>query len=401
MTSANKERHKNWFREVLKINHKVREMERFSSQEKNTSLSEVSSETTTLLKHSLNDIEAFVPPVIIEKMAEKTLHVTQPDENLHNLVVNFATRQILEEIENPEVLRIRISGKDAIKVISAVKDLPQIRKRFNIVIRVDASLYLDIKGIEEEIATQLGFSFNEWVLTKVLKNSSFLIILDDIYETIDLYEMGSKWWNSRKIQKILCTTRYQQRMAVDLVIRLDDHLLSWELFCLNAGQIVHSGFQHRATDVVEKCYGHLLAVVLMARALKMVFNAEIWEHASYILSLPHGSHMKDKVLCSALAFVMERLGSAAECVKYCAFYMRRERMNKVDLILEWIKRALIGTLDEGEKIVQDLVGAFLLESSQDGKFVRMRDEIHEVLVNSRFLLLGGKGLTKAPKGLAW
>ncbi|XP_034701968.1 probable disease resistance protein At4g27220 [Vitis riparia] len=408
MNSANKERHKNWVRDVLKINHKVREMETFSSR-KNTSFSELTSEITTLLDHSLDDIEAYVPPIIIEKMCEKTLQVTEPDEKLRNLAVNFATRQILEEIENPEVRRIRISGRDGIRVTSAVKDLPQIRKRFNIVIQVDASSYPNIKGIEENIATQLGFSLDIWVLNRVLKNTSFLIFLDDPYERIDLYEVGRKWWNSKNIQKIVCSTscstrsqEVHQRMALDRQIRLEDHLLSWELFCLNVGKIVHSsGFQHRAIDVVQKCSGHLLAVALMARALKMVFDVSIWEHASYILSLPHRSQWKDRVLYNALAFILGRSGSADKCVNYCAFYMEREGVDKVDLIQEWIRHALISTFDEGEKIVQDLVSAFLLESFQNGYFVQMRDEIREVLVNSQFLLQGGKGLTKAPKDDAW
>ncbi|RVW44387.1 hypothetical protein CK203_071016 [Vitis vinifera] len=262
-------------------------METFSSQQK-TSFSELSSEITTLLDHSLDDIEAYVPPMIIEKMCEKTL----------------------------QVRRIRISGRDGIRVTSAVKDLPQIRKR------------------------------------------------------IDLYEVGRKWWNSKNIQKIVCST--------------------------GSTKFIKNG-----SGSTDQCSGHLLAVALMARALKMVFDVSIWEHASYILSLSHRSQSKDTVLYNALAFILGRSGSADKCVNYCAFYMEREGVDKVDLIQEWIRHALISTFDEGEKIVHDLVSAFLLESFQNGYFVQMRDEIREVLVNSQFLLQGGKGLTKAPKDDAW
>ncbi|RVW44385.1 putative disease resistance protein [Vitis vinifera] len=308
MNSMNKERHENWVRDVLWMNHKVREWKTFSSK-KNKVLDSDRCKIYALLDHKFDDIEAYVPPLIIEEMCKKTLPVAVPDE------------------------------------------------------KVDASSYLDIK-------------------------------------------VGSEWWNSENIQKIVCTTRSQkvcQRMAVDREIRLDDHLLSWELFCRNVGNIVHSsGFQHRATDVVQKCSGHLLAVVLMARALNMVFNVSTWEHASYLLSLPHRSQMEDRVLYNALAFIMGRCsGSAHECVKYCAFYMEREGANKLDLIQEWIRHALISTFDEGQKMVRGLVSAFLLESSQNGYSVRMRDEIHEVLVNSQFLLQGGKGLAKAPTDEAW
>ncbi|XP_002267753.2 probable disease resistance protein At4g27220 [Vitis vinifera] len=375
MNSMNKERHEKWVRGVLRMNHKVREWKTFSSK-KNKVLDSHRSEIDALLDHTFDDIEAYVPPLIIKKMCKKTWPVTQPDQKARNLAVNFATRQILDEIENPEVLRIRISGRNGIRVTSAVKDLPQIQQRFNIVIQVDASLYPNIRGIEENIATQLGFSLNIQMLNKFLKTTSFLIFLDDIYESIDLYKVGSEWWNSKNIQKIVCRTRSQtvcRRMAVDREIRLDDHLLSWELFCRNVGNIVHSsGFQHRATDVVQKCSGHLLAVVLMARALNMVFNVSTWEHASYLLSLPHRSQMEDRVLYNALAFIMGQCsGSAHECVKYCAFYMEREGANKLDLIQEWIRHELISTFDEGQKMVRGLVSAFLLESSQNGYSVRM------------------------------
>ena len=401
----NKERHKNWVRDVLKINDKVRrEMEMFSKG-KTESVSEVSSETIELLlKHSLDDIEAYVPPRIIRKMCDQNLPITWPDEKLSNLAVNFATRQILEEIENPEVQRIRVFEGDGIRVMSAVKGLPQIRKRFDIVIQVDTS-----SGIEENIAIQLGFSPNRGKLNEFLKTKSFLIFLDDGFGWTDLYEVGKEWWNSNNIQKIVCITRdqgiYSPTMTEDLLINLNDHLLPWQLFCLNFGKNVHlSCFQHKAIDVVEKCCGHLLAVVLMARALERVqFDFSVWEHACYMLSLQHNrSQMVDRVLCNTLAFILGRLSdSTHECLKYCAFFMERKEMDKVDLIQQWIKHALISKFDEGEKIVGDLASAFLLESSENGSSVRIREEIREVIVNSLFLLRGGRGLTKEPSDVEW
>ena len=408
MNSMNKERHKNWVWDVLKFNDKVRrEMEMFSTG-KTESVSEVFSETIKtielLLKHSLVDIQVYVPPMIIQKMCKQIMPITWPNEKLSNLAVNFATRQILEEIENPEVQRIRVFEGDGIRVISAVKDLPQIQQRFDIVIQVDTS-----SGIEENIAIQLGFSLNIQDLNEFLKTKSFLIFLDDGFGWTDLYEVGKEWWNSNNIQKIVCITRgqkiYPRTMTEDLLIRLDDHLLSWELFCLNFGEIVHlSYFQQKAIDVVEKCCGHLLSIVLMAKALKSVqFDFSVWEHACYMLSLQHNrSQMVDRVLCKTLAFIVGRCSdSAQECLKHSAFYMEREGRDKVDLIQEWIKHALIKKFDEGQKIVGDLVSAFLLESSKKGSSVRIREEIREVLVNSLFLLQGGRGLTKAPRDEEW
>ena len=204
---------------------------------------------------------------------------------------------------------------------------------------------------------------------------NILIFLHGIHGRIDLYGVGSKWWNSKNIQKIVCTTRSRtvyKRMEMDLEIRLEDHLLSWKLFSMNVGKNVHSsGFRRRATDVVEKCSGHLLVVVLMARALKMVSDVIVWERASCILGLPHRAQMKDTVLCNTLAFILGHLGSADKCVKYSAFNTQKEGTSRTDLILEWIRHALIKTVEEGEKIVQDLINAFVFESSQNRYSVRM------------------------------
>ena len=90
--------------------------------------------------------------------------------------------------------------------------------------------------------------------------------------------------------------------------------------------------------------------------------------------------MKDRVLCNTLAFILGHLGSADKCVKYSAFHTQKEGTSRTDLILEWIRHALIKTV-EGEKIVQDLINAFVFESSQNRYSIRMRDEIHEVLVD--------------------
>ncbi|RVW19239.1 putative serine/threonine-protein kinase PBL10 [Vitis vinifera] len=119
--------------------------------------------------------------------------------------------------------------------------------------------------------------------------------------------------------------------------------------------------------------GHLLAIVLLARALKEVNEVHIWEYASHAPALRPASQMKDEVLLNTLAFI-------------CGHGYRG--MEKVNLIGRWIIGGLIGKLDEGEKIVCNLVNAFLLESSWNGDsvFVQMR---------------GGKGLTKPPNDVAW
>ncbi|KAI9124876.1 hypothetical protein K1719_004203 [Acacia pycnantha] len=69
---------------------------------------------------------------------------------------------------------------------------------------------------------------------------------------------------------------------VDLTVKTEDHLLPWELFCKIVGsELLHSSIaiQEIALQIVEKCGGHLLAIILIAQSLKHVTDAQTWELA--------------------------------------------------------------------------------------------------------------------------
>ncbi|WKA00496.1 hypothetical protein VitviT2T_018843 [Vitis vinifera] len=164
-------------------------------------------------------------------------------------------------------------------------------------------------------------------------------------------------------------------------------------------------------SAVKECEGHLLAIVLMARALRDVNEVHTWEYASHALALQPTSWLRDNdVLFNSLAFICGRLGSAMYCLKFFVHMGRWTELEKVDLIGRWITGSVIRKVDEGEEMVRDLLDAFLFESSwnEHSVLVKMRDEIHEVLLNllelereSLYLWLGGKGLTEPPRDEEW
>ena len=444
--TVDKERHEGWIRDVLQLNRKIRDKGKMLSRDERKMTpayaSKMHSEIIKMLEHSTYDIEAYIPYKMIEKMSKKSLdfhtkktlsdlkpkqvkkasthlgEINRVPEKILNLAVDFAINQILKDIENPDIQRIRISGRHATRVTSQLKNLPQIREMFNIVVQLPASSDSTIADIEKHIADKLlgrqevDKLLRRQEVNELLNGTNFLIILDYIQNSIDLSEVGTNWWNSKKIQKIVSTTGHQKAhggMEVDLEIRMEDHLLSWELFCKNFGKAFHSSqIRRMAVDVVERCCGHLLAIVLMGRALKEVNDVSVWEQASHALCLPPTSETKDSILFNALAFICQQLGSRTNYVKHCALNMDKKGMEKVHLIQRWIEDGLIGTVDEGEAIVEDLLKAFLLECSQDGVSLQMGDVICEELgnlfrpkPNLSVLNLGGKGLTMPPDAEAW
>ncbi|KAJ9687645.1 hypothetical protein PVL29_016218 [Vitis rotundifolia] len=392
--SRNKETHIAWIRDALEINHKVREA-------------------------------TYVPSHILVKMCMGWSPRYRPQKAMLDLCIeDFMIRQILHYIQIPEIRSILTSEVNDKTFLCRLKNLPPIRQMFDLVIQVNVKFCLAIEDIEDRIIGELGFSISSrGEAEQFLRSQNFLILLDD-FDTwrINLHDLGNGWWNSDNTQKIALISILNHRKVaaldlefrkvpvVDLEIRREHHLFSWELFCRNVGEVVHSSsIQQLALHVWRQCSGHLLATVLMARALKDVKDVRIWKHASRVICFLPTSHTQDRILLYALAFVLRHLGSANKCVKYCASYLKMEGIDKVDLLKRWMNEDLIRTLDEGERIVQHLVNALLLESFWNGELVRMHDEIRKELVNfykteMKLILLvelDGRGLMEAPKNEAW
>ena len=407
--SRNIETHRGWIRDVLEINREVRKK---PYGEDEVSVSDLSSKITGLLHHSIHDVEAHVPSKRLEAMCGVSLRRYKQKTMLDLCIYDFMIRQILQNIQISEIRSILISGVNDKTFLRRLKNLPPIRQMFDPVIQVNVKFCQAIEDVEDRIIEELGLpKSSRGEAGQLLRSQNFLILLDDFHpQKINLHDLGNGWWNSDNTQKIVLMgySGFSVVPVADLEIRRSHHLVSWELFCENVGEFM-SSIQQLAVHLLRQCSGHLLATVLMARALKDVKNVRIWQHASRVIGCLPTSHAEDRILFNALTFVLGHLGSANKCVKYCASHLEMEGTKKVDLLDSWMNEDLIETLDEGEKIVQHLVNALLLESFQNGESIRMRKEIRKELVNfyeaemNPILLveLDGRGLMEAPKNQTW
>ncbi|XP_034702007.1 disease resistance protein RPS2-like [Vitis riparia] len=422
--SRNIETHRGWIRDVLEITREVRKKKYGKykvsvsdlSMKYEVSVSDLSSKITGLLHHSIHDIEAHVPSHILDAMCGRwsSGHTTPKNAMLDLCIDDFMIRQILQNIQISEIQSILISGVNDKTFPRRLKNLPPIRQMFDLVIQVNVKSCWAIEHMQDRIIEELGFSkSSRGEAEQLLRSQNFLIFLDGFNPwmvEMDLHDLGNGWWNSDTTQKIVLMgySSFSVVPVADLEIRGSHHLLSWELFCKNVGEVM-SSIQQLAVHLLRQCSGHLLATVLMARALKDVKNVRIWQHASRVIGCLPTSHAEDRILFNALAFVLEHLGSANKCVKYCASHLEMEGTYRVDLLDSWMKEDLIKTLNEGEKIVQHLVNALLLESFQNGESIRMRKEIRKELVNFYeaemnpipLVELDGRGLMEAPKNETW
>ena len=193
---------------------------------------------------------------------------------------DFMTRQIFQYIQIPEIRRIGISEETDKTFLCKLKKLPPVRQMFDTVIHINANLCPKLEGVEDRIIEELGFSkSSRGKADEFLRSKNFLILVEHFRLSPKyLHELGDSWWNSDKTQKIvLIDFIVNSKMPVDLEIRRQDHLLSWKLFCRNVGNLVvhSSSIQPLAVHLLRQCCGHLLAIVLIARALKDVKDVSI------------------------------------------------------------------------------------------------------------------------------
>ncbi|KAJ9687689.1 hypothetical protein PVL29_016250 [Vitis rotundifolia] len=401
-SSAIKESHKGW---ILDLKEWILEVNEPFNRKRKIYVRDLPRSILRQLFRLMNDIVDYVPQHIIEEMQSGTKWGRTPTTKVYNLAIEFAVRQILQDTEIPEFQRIWISSRDdAGPLTSRLKNLQQEKGMFDLFIHVEASSCRSARDIEYVIARELGLSTSSrQEVDGLLKSKSFFILLDNVdhFSSTNLNDVGTNWWNSKKFQKMVYTTsmgRIADYTEADLEIRLEDHLFTWELFCMEVGNVVHfSDIQCLAIRIVKECKGHLLVIVLMARALRDIDEVHTWECASLALTLQPTQSRDDDVLFNALEFVCGRLGSAMNCLKYLVEMGYWGELEEGDLIGRWIKDGLIRKLDEGKEMVRHLVDSFLFKRSWkgDSSFVKMHSKIHEVLLNM------GKGLTEPPRDEAW
>ena len=230
LNSQNNGTQRRWIRDVLGITQKAREA---LYTQKKVNVPELSSEMDKLLSRQIHDIKVHVPSDILVNMCNGLSpgYQAPPEAMLDRCIDDFMIRQILQYIQIPEIQRIVISEVNDKNFLVRLKNLSPIRRMFCLVIRVDVRFCSTVKDIEGRIIEQLAFSNSDrGEAEQLLRSQNFLILLDDFHPWIEnLHHLGNGWWNSNNTQKIvLASFQFYPGVPMDLEIRRNHHLLSWE-----------------------------------------------------------------------------------------------------------------------------------------------------------------------------
>jgi disease resistance protein RPS2 len=305
----------------------------------------------------------------------------------------------------------------------------------SVAIYIEVTHDYDVNKIQKIIGDRLGLSWEKKsqkeravVLYKVLSKMNFVIILDDLWEPINLRMLGIPVPKQKSKSKIFLSTRVEDvcdRMDVRRKIKFDclpwEH--AWELFQEKVGDaLAHPNPEIRrlAENVATKCGGLPLALITVARAMASKRTTKEWKHAITVLKIaPWQLLGMENDLLVPLKHSYENLPNdkLRLCLLYCSLFPA-----DFSIFKEWIIGYCIGEgfiddlyteMDEiynkGHDLLGDLKTASLLESD-DEEHIKMHPMVRAMALwiasdygtkETKWLVRAGIGLKEALGAEKW
>ncbi|TXG65713.1 hypothetical protein EZV62_006988 [Acer yangbiense] len=214
-------------------------------------------------------------------------------------------KDILDALSNPDVHMVGIYGTGGIGKTMLAKEIgkhAEDKKLFNVVAFAEVAVKPDIKCIQHEIADKLGLTFHDESLSgrarslqqRLKREEKVLLVLDNIWERLNLEDVGIPFDNDHKGCKLLLTARNLDVLSKmdsrrNFVVGFLDKGEAWSLFEKKAGSCHH--LQALAKNVAEACGGLPIAIDSVAVALKTKEEFE-WKDALRKLTTPSSSNFE-------------------------------------------------------------------------------------------------------------
>ncbi|GFZ21402.1 hypothetical protein Acr_29g0005640 [Actinidia rufa] len=234
---------------------------------------------------------------------------------------------------------------------------------------------------------------NERVASKFLQKlegKKYLLLLDDVWEKVDLSIVGFPYAHQENGCKVVLTTR---KLEVCRKMETDDEIKveglpkkeAWEMFNLKVGNFAMSPtIRQHAEEIVKKCGGLPLALKVVGGALRKVKNENVWRQFLRDLKSPAEALIEDineEVYKSLKGLLSSKFSLADACVK-------------------------------GDVILEALIDASLLENC-DGdaanNYVKMHDVVRDLVLamtspkgeERSHLVRSGTSTEKMPEDEEW
>ncbi|XP_048444556.1 probable disease resistance protein At1g15890 [Pyrus x bretschneideri] len=235
---------------------------------------------------------------------------------------NLTVKKIMDELRIPNtdlILVYGIGGVGKTTLVEQVLRQAVKEKLFADAVMVRSVQNPDLEGIQKEIARKLGMEVQESETMSIralhlcdrVKDKKVLVILDNIWESIDLEAVGLPCLPNCRI---LLTSRTRKllssdkRLQKDFELRVLNEEEAWRLFETKAGDVVNNpDIRTVATDVAKKCGGLPLLVVTVASSLRNRSTLPVWKNAFSRLKVFDNEDPAEQEAYSALEWSYNQL----------------------------------------------------------------------------------------------
>ncbi|XP_077227826.1 disease resistance protein At4g27190-like [Tasmannia lanceolata] len=432
-----------WLEKVEGLQSKVNEIEKEYKEEKNClmgwcpdvslrlKLGKRVDDSNILIKDLLEESAPWVVGVAVDTPTNIAEPIPAPTIE-KNTSTDRTLQKILGCIKDIKKKKIGIWGMGGVGKTTVMKSLnnsAEITQLFEIVIWVTVSKDWSLRNVQNTIAKRLSLNLgsdesNDNMATRIyqeLERKKFILLLDDMWEKIELDNVGIPRINLENGSKIVLTTRRLQvckLMDTDVEIRVD--ILSeeeaWKLFQNKVGDVVENpSIQSLAKDVMKECHGLPLSIIVVGGSLRKEANVHVWKNALNELCSPTTCEIEDmeEQVFKRLKFSFDRLNNdnTKNCFLYGALYPEDHEIRIDRLIEYWRGEGFIngaGAYDKGHAIVKHLIDASLFESAETYS-VKMHDVMRDLALRItsptgdgyRFLVSAGVDISKPPKEKEW
>lgn len=204
--------------------------------------------------------------------------------------------------------RVGIIGLYGIGGVGKTTQLTQINneflhtvKDFDILIWVEVCKGVEIGRNQENIGRKIGLFEESWKnkrceekaldTFKILSKKKFVLLLDDIWNRVDLLKVGIPPPGKDNSSKIIFTTRFAGVCGLmeanrEFKVNCLAHDGAWKLFQTKVGKETldsHPDIPELAQIVAKECGGFPLALITIGRAMAFKKTPEEWEDAIRVL----------------------------------------------------------------------------------------------------------------------
>ncbi|KAF7123182.1 hypothetical protein RHSIM_Rhsim12G0033300 [Rhododendron simsii] len=371
-----------------------------------------------------------LPPAGVERMPDSALKLTKSAYDTRDMVLDK-----LRDESSAKIGIWEMGGVGKTVVLQLLNNYyHDVKTFFDLVIWVTVSKSPNIRNLQNEVGMRLSIEINAnesddrvaRKLFKRLEGKKYLLLLDDVWDEVDLSVVGFPNANQQNGCKVVLTTRKKEvcrKMKTDaevpvLVLPNEE---AWEMFSSEVGHVATlSTIRTYAQDIVRECDGLPLALKVVCGALRKEENVYVWKNFLRELRSPATSvieDLNDKVF-KVLKVSYDQLKNSDEkkCLLFCGLYPEDNKIEKSRLIGYWraerifsSKLTLEQTLDKGEAILQALIDASLLEKCVADNSVKMHDVIRDLVLTitslqgeePTYLVRAGISSEKIPEELDW